>query len=83
MWKDPIVEEIRQIRLEIEAECHHDFEEIFRQATLVQEKYAHKNQKVVDNSTEISHRIPTLRLNQPIDEATLRRIIREELCAVG
>jgi len=83
MWKDPIVEEIRQIRLEIEAECHHDFEEIFRQATLAQEHYSLKNQTLVNQSTEIRGKVPTLSINHAIDEASLRRIIREELCAVG
>jgi hypothetical protein len=32
MWNDPVIEEIRRIRLEIEAECHHDFDELLAQA---------------------------------------------------
>lgn len=42
MWKDPIVEEIRDIRLNIEAECDHDFDKIFARAIEVQEKLAHR-----------------------------------------
>ena len=38
MWKDPIVEEIRTIRLEIEAECDHNFGKIFAQAIETQKK---------------------------------------------
>jgi len=32
MWKDHIVEEIRKIRLKIEAECDNNFDKIFAQA---------------------------------------------------
>jgi hypothetical protein len=42
MWKDPIVEEIRQIRFSIEAECDHDFDKIFAQAIETQEKLANR-----------------------------------------
>lgn len=42
MWKDPIVEEIRDIRLNIEAECDHNFDKIFARAIEVQEKLAHR-----------------------------------------
>ena len=38
MWKDPIVEEIRTIRLEIEAECDHNFGKIFARAIETQKK---------------------------------------------
>lgn len=38
MWKDPIVEEIRTIRLEIEAECDHNFDKIFARAIETQKK---------------------------------------------
>jgi hypothetical protein len=42
MWKDPIVEEIRRIRLNIEAECDNDFDKIFAQAIEAQEKLANR-----------------------------------------
>ena len=42
MWKDPIVEEIRQIRFSIEAECDNDFDKIFAQAIEAQEKLANR-----------------------------------------
>jgi len=42
MWKDPIVEEIRKIRLKIEAECDNDFNKIFAQAIKVQEKLSNR-----------------------------------------
>ena len=37
MWKDPIVEAVRQERLKIEQECGHSFEELSAQARKVQE----------------------------------------------
>lgn len=37
MWKDPIVEEVRKERLEIERECGNSFKEISSQAMKVQE----------------------------------------------
>ncbi len=43
MWKDPIVEEIRAIRLEIEAECDHNFGKIFARAIETQKKLQEKN----------------------------------------
>jgi len=42
MWKDPIVEEIRRIRSNIEAECDNDFDKIFAQAIEAQEKLANR-----------------------------------------
>ncbi len=42
MWKDPIVEEIRAIRLEIEAECDHNFDKIFARAIETQKKLANR-----------------------------------------
>lgn len=39
MWKDPIVEEVRQIRREIEAECGDDFEKIYEMAQERQRRY--------------------------------------------
>ena len=42
MWKDHIVEEIRKIRLKIEAECDNDFDKIFAQAIEAQEKLANR-----------------------------------------
>lgn len=42
MWKDPIVEEIRKIRLNIETECDNDFDKIFAQAIEAQEKLVNR-----------------------------------------
>jgi hypothetical protein len=39
MWKDPIVEEVRKIRHEIEAESGDDFERIFSSAMEIQKQY--------------------------------------------
>jgi ethanolamine utilization cobalamin adenosyltransferase len=36
MWKDPIVEEVRKVRHEIEAENRDDFERIFSSALEIQ-----------------------------------------------
>ena len=42
MWEDPIVNETRRIRREIEAECGNDFEELARRAVQVQQQYPDK-----------------------------------------
>lgn len=42
MWKDPIVEEIRRIRLNIEAECDNDFDKIFALAIETQKKFSNR-----------------------------------------
>ncbi len=42
MWKDPIVEEIRAIRLDIEAECDHNFDKIFARAIEAQKKLGNR-----------------------------------------
>ncbi len=42
MWEDPIVAEVRRVRLAIEQECDGDFEKIYRQALAVQEALADK-----------------------------------------
>jgi hypothetical protein len=44
MWKDPIVEKIHKIRLQIERECENDFEKIYDKALEVQE--AHKKRLI-------------------------------------
>ncbi len=38
MWEDPIVEEVRRARLEIEQECDNDFRKIYERAVEVQKK---------------------------------------------
>ena len=52
MWKDSIVEEIRRIRLNIEAKCDNDFDKIFAQAIAVQEKLAKNTQYLRDHDAE-------------------------------
>ena len=39
MFKDPIVEEIRKFRYEIEDECDNDMEKIYSKGLKIQEKY--------------------------------------------
>jgi len=39
MLSDPIVEEIRKIRLQIESECENDFDKIFAKAIQIQANY--------------------------------------------
>ena len=38
MWKDPIVDEVRRARIEIEKECEEDFAQIYARALAVQKK---------------------------------------------
>lgn len=40
MWEDPIVNEVRRVRMEIEAECDGDFDKIYARAVEVQEQFA-------------------------------------------
>ncbi len=42
MWEDPIVEEVRQARLEIERECDGDFRKIYERALEIQKRVAEK-----------------------------------------
>ena len=42
MWEDPIVDEVRRVRLEIEKECGEDFSLIYAHALEVQKKAAGK-----------------------------------------
>lgn len=49
MWQDPIVDEVRRVRLEIEKECEDDFGRIYERALDVQKKVAGK---LVSNPVE-------------------------------
>jgi hypothetical protein len=49
MWQDPIVDEVRRVRLEIEKECEDDFGRIYERALEVQKKVAGK---LVSNPVE-------------------------------
>ena len=40
MWNDPIVDDVRRTRLEIEKECEEDFAQIYARALEVQKKAA-------------------------------------------
>lgn len=42
MWQDPIVAEVRKIRLEIEAECEGDWKSLFARALEIQAQFADK-----------------------------------------
>jgi hypothetical protein len=39
MWKDPIVEEVRKVRLKIEAECDGDSSKILARAMALQNEF--------------------------------------------
>ena len=74
MWKDPIVEEIRAIRVKIEAECNNDFNKIFAQAIEAQRKLSDKlvskpayNLKMDDTTSK-----PGKKSKPKIDNAILR-----------
>lgn len=38
MWKDPIVEEVRKHRREIESECNEDYSQLFAKAKEIEKK---------------------------------------------
>jgi hypothetical protein len=52
MWKDPIVEEVRKIRLSIEEECHGNSKEILRRAMEIQKKYSDRLVSKPEHSEE-------------------------------
>ncbi len=60
MWKDPIVEEIRRIRLNIESECDNDFDKIFAQAIETQEKLANRLVSKPASNSQMSDITPKL-----------------------
>ena len=83
MWTDPVVEEVRRIRLEIETECHNDFDELLAQAVQAS-KMLHNQREAISLTNPISNeKNHTNGVGKLIDEAILRRIIREELHAIG
>jgi len=42
MYDDPVVERVRNIRREIEAECHHDADQYLEHLQEVQQQYEHR-----------------------------------------
>ena len=42
MFQDPIIEEVRQIRNKIEAECENDAQKYFEYVQQIQDKYRHR-----------------------------------------
>lgn len=42
MWNDPIVEETRMIRREIESECDNDFDRLAAKASEIQKRYGER-----------------------------------------
>ena len=42
MSQDPIIDEVRQIRHKIEAECENDAQKYFEHIQQIQEKYRHR-----------------------------------------
>ncbi len=54
MWKDPIVEEIRKIRLKIESECDNNFDKIFAQAVKAQKELSNRIVRKPGNNSQYS-----------------------------
>ncbi|BAP56355.1 hypothetical protein THII_2058 [Thioploca ingrica] len=67
MWQDPIIEEIHKIRLEIETDCHCNFDEIFYQAV-----QAHKQFLLQEPIIMIPNQAS---IDKSIDEESLRGVI--------
>ena len=51
MWEDPIVREVRRVRMEIEAECDGDFDKIYARVVEVQNQLA---DRLVSNPMQLS-----------------------------
>jgi hypothetical protein len=60
MWKDPIVEEVRKIRHEIEMENEDDFGRIFSSAIEIQKRYQDRVVSRPKNLTNEEEKLPTL-----------------------
>ncbi len=60
MWKDHIVEEIRRIRSNIEAECDDDFDKIFAQAIEAQRKLSNRLVSKPAYNSQMSDTTPKL-----------------------
>ncbi|MBM3241317.1 hypothetical protein FJZ31_33970 [Candidatus Poribacteria bacterium] len=69
MWKDPIVEEIHKIRLNIETECDNDFDRIFAQAIEAQGKLVNRLvPKPASNSQMGAQKLGEKSKSKPSDE---------------
>ncbi len=42
MWDDPIIQEVRKVRLEIEKECHGSSTEILQRAMTLQQQFSER-----------------------------------------
>ena len=60
MWEDPIVEEVRKIRHEIEAENGDDFERIFSSAIEIQNQYKDRVVSRPKHLTDEEEMLPSL-----------------------
>ena len=60
MWEDPIVEEVRKVRHEIEAENGNDFERIFSSAIGIEKQYKDRVVSRPQPVTEEEEKLPTL-----------------------
>ena len=60
MWKDPIVEEVRKIRHEIEAENGDDFERIFSSAIEIQRQHKERVVSRPKQMTDKEEMLPSL-----------------------
>ncbi len=71
MWNDPIIDEVRKIRISIEKECHENSREILQHAIKIQKKYP---KRLISKPIHLDDTLPlsVSRLNQ-IKEKILRR----------
>jgi len=60
MWKDPIVEEVRKIRHEIEEENEDDFGRILSSAIEIQRRYQNRVVSRPKNLTDEEEKLPTV-----------------------
>jgi hypothetical protein len=60
MWEDPIVEEVRKVRREIEVENEDDFGRIFSSAIEVQKRYQNRVISRPKNLTKEEEKLPTV-----------------------
>ncbi len=63
MWNDPIVEEVRQARLQIESECDFDIEKIYARGLELQKKL---QQKLITQPLGTEKKLKTYAYEEPI-----------------
>lgn len=64
MWEDPIIEETRRIRREIESECDNNFDRLLENAVEIQKKYSNRLVSRLFESRKETEPAPVVRVKK-------------------